>query len=307
MDKQVDEGHEELGTDDIHLRIEMALVDNAIVIKVVVCLQQAHQYGKLATFLTSVLVKFFQEVVVLVFCCRSVHLVLHLKHDGDIFGAVFRVAEDKVAFRAISGIVVLVEIGIRHHGADVLLKLNAAMLFQRLTNHLGGHTRLQIFVVIHLLLFHAQFVFMTFYQCRLMNLCLTFFQLQCRAELAQLCFFLLHALLGLVAFLHNCQLELIVVLRNGGVQLCNGLVFFGKCKGQLALFLALDVLQLHLQTLYFSILFPKKQVFLGKLCLKTLFCPGGCQLLFGCQAFIHLCQTMLNFCFKFCVLYLRYY
>ena len=62
----------------------MTLVHNTIVVKVILSLQKAHQYSKLTALLLAILVQLLQEVIILMLCGSSVHLVLHLEHDRDI-------------------------------------------------------------------------------------------------------------------------------------------------------------------------------------------------------------------------------
>ena len=98
-----------------------------------------------------------------------VHLVLHLEHDGDdLHTVLIGFPIDIVAFTSGPGVVVFLEIRILESRRAELVELDLAVLLERLTDHLRGHFRLQIFIVCDLLIFLIQKEFsriLFLYQC----------------------------------------------------------------------------------------------------------------------------------------------
>ena len=87
---------------------------------------------------------------------RLVHLILHLKHDGDILHAVLEIPEDEVALAAERSIVVLLEVSVREHGPHLSVEHVAAVRLEGFADHLGGHPGFQVLVVVDLLLRYLQ-------------------------------------------------------------------------------------------------------------------------------------------------------
>ena len=214
LHQQRDERHEELRANDIHLRIDVALVHDAAIIQLVVSLQQAHQHGILTSFLPPVLVQLLQEVLVFMLSGSGFHFVLHLEHDRDVFRPVFTVTEDEVALRTVARIIVLVKVSIRHQRTQITLELNTTMLLQGLTHHLRRHLRLQVLVVVYLFLLHTQLILMLLLQVCLMQLCLALLLLYLTLQFHDLVFSFLHISLCFVALLHQCQLQFVSILAD---------------------------------------------------------------------------------------------
>ena len=102
--------NEKLGTDDIHLRVAVRDIDYTAVVQVTLGLQQRHQHGELAALLSTVLIQFLEKILIFVLRRCSIHLVLHLEHDGHILLIAFKVTEDKVALRPFGHLIVLFKV-----------------------------------------------------------------------------------------------------------------------------------------------------------------------------------------------------
>ena len=108
-----DDSLEELGTDDVHLRVAMGDIHDAAIVQVAIHLQEGDQNGILASLSVAVGVELLEEVLVAVFGGCLVHLVLHFKHDGHVLHVIFVVAEDEVALAAAGGVIILLEVCFR--------------------------------------------------------------------------------------------------------------------------------------------------------------------------------------------------
>ena len=151
--KQRDQRQEELRPDHVHFRVAIRQIHDTLVIELAVRLQQRDQHRVFAAFLRSVLVELFQKVLVFMLGRGLVHLVLHLKHNGNILRAVgIEIAEDKIALAAAARVVVLFKISVRIGAGADAVELDLAVLLQRLAHHLGAHARFQIFIVSDLLI-----------------------------------------------------------------------------------------------------------------------------------------------------------
>ena len=117
----------------------------------------------LAVFGAAVGIQFLEEIFVFVLRGRLVHLVLHLEHHRHVLEPVDVVAEHEIAFAASGGIVVLLKIGVREKRSHAV-ELRTAVNLKRFTDHLGGHARLQVFVVSHLVLCQFQAVLVLLFQ-----------------------------------------------------------------------------------------------------------------------------------------------
>ena len=74
------------------------------------------------------------------FARGGVVLVLHLEHNREEFGPIFRIfTVDKVAFRTGSSVVIFLEIGIREAIGSHAVELDKAMLLKGLANEFGAH------------------------------------------------------------------------------------------------------------------------------------------------------------------------
>ena len=66
----------------------------------------------------------------------SIHLVFHLKHDGNEFRTILRCfTENKVALCAVRSIIVLLKISRREGSHTDLVELSQAMLLKAFSNH----------------------------------------------------------------------------------------------------------------------------------------------------------------------------
>lgn len=237
----------------------------------------------------------------------GVHFVLHLEHDGDVFRAVFRVAEDEVSLGAVRGIVVFLEVGGGHHGAEHLVEQGGAVYLECLAHHLGAHARLQVLVVFHLFLLHLQLVLVAFYQFVFADLCLASFQLGIVLQTLYLLFFLLDDVLRLVLFFQQGYLQVGFMLPDGGIQRGDGLVLGSECNGAFVVLLRSDALQLLLEACYFGLLGGEFLRLAVEQLLEVLFRLGGCQLLFGLVTGVHFGHPSAEFGFEFLVLHLVQY
>ena len=130
--------YEKLWTDDIHFRVLIGYVNNPVVVKLVIYFKQRDKNCIFAVFFVSVFVQLLQKVLVLMLGRCFVRLVFHLKHDGNIFRAVFTIFTiDEIPLTARPGIIVLFKISIRKCRHPNRVKLRKAMLFQAFSNHLG--------------------------------------------------------------------------------------------------------------------------------------------------------------------------
>ena len=108
-----DDGFEELGADDVHLRVAMGDIHNTTVVQLAFRFQEGHQHCVFATLSVAVRIELPEEVLVLVLGGRILHFVFHFEHDGDVLLAIIVVTEDEVSFTSSRCVIVLLEIGVR--------------------------------------------------------------------------------------------------------------------------------------------------------------------------------------------------
>ena len=58
----------------------------------------------------------------------GIHLILHFKHDGDIFRSILVITEDEVTLSAIHRLIIFLKVCLWHHRTDILLKLDTTVL-----------------------------------------------------------------------------------------------------------------------------------------------------------------------------------
>ena len=217
VDQQGDHRLEELGSDDVHLRILVRHVHDAAVVELAVGLKERHEHGVLAALRVAIGIELFEEVLVFVLGGCLIHLVLHLEHNGDVLDAILVVAEDEVALAASGRIVVLLEVGVGEHRPHLAVEDGAAVGFQALADHFGGQARLEILQALDLLFGNA-------HACVGLELG----QLDVRAKLGNLRVLRLRRFQSALALLEHSILQRLLVFANGGLEGGNLLVLLGQ-------------------------------------------------------------------------------
>ena len=150
----------------------------------------------------------------------ALDLVLHLEHDADVLlSIIIKVAEDEVPLGAPRDIVVLLEVCLWHDGAKHLVVLDAAMLLQSLSDHLGAHPNLQVLIISDLVLNHLQLgLILLLLGCKAIG-CFTIGNHNVSSEFCYFSLLLKNLILRLLFSLHHSNLLCIFSLLTNGVQL----------------------------------------------------------------------------------------
>ena len=154
-----DDGNKELRADDVHLFVFVGYVHNAVVVQLVVNLQQGDEHCVFAFLFAPVLVQLFEEVLVFVLCGRLIHLVFHFKHDGDKLHPVSGFPEDEIPLAAAARVVVLFKIGLRERRHAQGVELVQTVLLQAFANHFRGLVGLEVLVIFNQFVLLLQFAF----------------------------------------------------------------------------------------------------------------------------------------------------
>ena len=240
-----DDLQEELRSYDIHLRVAVRHIDDARVVQVTVSFEERYQDRIFTTLLVPVLIELLEEVFVLVLARGSIRLVLHLEHNGYILSAVFVVVtEDEVALAAGLGIIVLLEVGLRESHRTHLGELVHTVLLKRLTDHLRGHTRLQILVVVDLSILVLNSLLVRLLQGLLVKSGLLECEFVLILEFGDLLILLSLVFGGLAALLLDGKFKLGVVLVDLSLELGDLLILLGFKGSYLLVLLSLFLLGL---------------------------------------------------------------
>ena len=92
--------NEKLRTNDIHFRILVGHIDDSGVIEFIIRFKHRNKDCILAFLLVSILIEFFEEILVFMLRFRGLHLVFHFEHDGQVFNVILGFPENEVAFAA---------------------------------------------------------------------------------------------------------------------------------------------------------------------------------------------------------------
>ena len=112
--QQRDDGDEKLRPHDVHLLVPVRHIHDAVVVQLVVDLQQRHQHRVLAVLFAAVLVQLLEKIFIFVLRRGRVGLIFHLEHNGNKFSAALvRFAENEVPLAARARVVVLFNICIQ--------------------------------------------------------------------------------------------------------------------------------------------------------------------------------------------------
>ena len=303
LHKQGDERDEELWADDVHLRIAMRDIDNARVVQLAVRFEQRYEHGKLTVLGPTVVVELLEEIFILVLGGRRVHLVFHLEHNGNVFEAIGIVTEDEITLAPTRGIIVFLKICIRKERAHAV-ELRAAMYFERLANHLGRHLGLQVFVVVHFLLFLLQLKFILLAQTVLTQSGLTLFQLHPSGQSCNLVVLRLQGLLRLPLLFEHSHLAYTVPLCDSSLQAGYLLLFLSQFGLQFQFLGLREHGKLCLQTFDLTVTTTDFQFLRREFLLQFLLELHGVCPLFGLMLLLKLCHTPVDFRTKLRILHL---
>ena len=102
----------------------------------------------------------------------GIHLVLHFKHNGNKFHALFGFPENEVSLAPrFANLVVLLKSCVLESYGTHLIKFIFAEHFQALANHFGGLLSLEIFVALNLLIFELELLLIVCFQIVLRQFC----------------------------------------------------------------------------------------------------------------------------------------